>query len=255
VFFHDLDEGEKRALPGWRDCILCRDEESGGIRIELDDVSEIQPLQWQEALPEGKWNPDDSALTLPQELFCALDRKAMHQAALIYQTLVLGSTRPRSKEGLAAYANFCCRLNTAYLWSGMGQLMSREVLDHVQSFYPGHYSTKKIKRFASLIGSNTYVFDCSGLIKSYYFGGLGAPEYEESRDWNSNMLFERAVRKGPLSSLPEEPGLCVYKKNHVGVYLHGGWVVESSPKPGELGGVHLSALDEGDWESWFACPL
>ncbi len=255
VEFAAWEEELYPAPPRRHDCAIRCDRENDRIRIEMNGACAEHPLSWREVLPEGDRDPDASGLSLPRELFYALDRSAMAQAALIYQDLVLGCDKSCSREGLAAYARFCSRLNTVYLWSGLGQLMSQAVLDQVNGRYPDHCDRAQRKRYAGLTGGNAYAFDCSGLIKSYYFGGLGSPLYDESRDWNSNTLYARAARKGPLSTLPEEPGLCVYRENHVGVYVGDGRVVDASPSHGEMGGVQAAGLDTGGWTDWFECPL
>ena len=198
---------------------------------------------------------DDGSLDGTADLVERLERSAMHQAMRIYVRLILGCDPTPSKEGLAAYARFCTRLHTAYFWSAMGQRLDEKLADWVEQKYPGHYSRRRLAQYATLYDGNTYAFDCSGLIKSYFFGGPGAPEYDESRDLNSEGMFEKALRKGDIASLPEEPGLCLYREGHVGIYLGEGNAVDASPRHGALGGVRIDDLGAVDWQSWFECII
>ena len=102
--------------------------------------------------------------------------------------------------------------------------------------------------------------DCVCLIKSYYWsgkadGGTGSPKYTGSNDVNANVMYQRATVKGPISTMPEIPGLIVYSKSHphVGIYIGGGYTIESTL--GARGdGVVKRKLDSF-WEYWFQCPF
>ena len=99
--------------------------------------------------------------------------------------------------------------------------------------------------------------DCVGLIKSYYwFDGTQIRYGWQGRaDTNAHGLYNRATVKGPISTIPDIVGLAVYYYGssmcHVGVYIGGGWVVESR---GSDYGVVKTRLKDRPWTHWFEVP-
>ena len=246
-------EYSKPVNPETSPCLLRYEKDQQRMRIERNGHTAYVPLSVTKAAELYPYAGKEPRM----ESLCALDRIAMHEAALIYQAMVLGCGSVSGKAGLVAYARFCSRLHNTYVWSAMGQRVDEKLLTHLRTEYPEHYSPEKMKWIAGLQGTNIYAFDCSGLIKSYYLGGLGAPNYENERekDLSSEMMYSQAVRKGDLAELPEEPGLCLYMPGHVGIYLGDHTVLDSSCGSGETGGVRLSKLEDKNWRAWFECPL
>jgi len=68
------------------------------------------------------------------------------------------------------------------------------------------------------------VADCSGLILTA-FRELLDPKYE---DQAANTFRARFVARGPISTMPDIPGLAVWRKGHIGVHIGGGVVIEAS---------------------------
>lgn len=128
--------------------------------------------------------------------------------------------------GLAAFAQECLSLPTKYLWDEFG----------------------KQNEFGQ------YCFDCSGLIKCYYMGGLRQFYYDKARDLQSYEMIERASKKGPVEQIPEKKGIGVYLPGHIGIYMTGGKVIEctNNPRFGD-GVVETDRLDR-QWEQWLEIP-
>jgi len=251
VEFREREYESYEQIPPRHDAVLTCDSESDAVTIAMDGKTAVVPLPFsREELFMGA-EPESSSERLSEDEFFRLDRRAMHHAALIYQKMILGCEARPSQEGLAAYARFCCRLHTAYLWGATGEPISPALLQRVRMACSDHESHRKLAAYSSLCDSNVYAFDCGGLIRSYYCGGLGAQNYDTGRDENGEMLYRQALRKGSLSALPEEAGLCLYAKGHVGIYVGNGMVVEASADHGTFGGVHQLALSERPWEAWF----
>ena len=55
-------------------------------------------------------------------------------------------------------------------------------------------------------------------------------------DINADQMYARAVDKGPISTIPEIPGLLVWQPGHIGIYIGGGQMVEATV-PGRLSQV------------------
>lgn len=168
--------------------------------------------------------------------------------------------------GLVKHAQAALKLNTKYMWGGVLKQITNQYITFMRTNwgnYPGSgYSDKRWEELKTYVGKNYYGCDCVGLIKSYYWsgkddGGTGSPKYGEAGypDVNANIMYNNAKVKGPISTLPEIPGLVVYCKTHphVGVYIGNGWVIESTL--GARGdGVVKTKLSAFKWEYWFECP-
>ncbi len=171
---------------------------------------------------------------------------------------ILGQTEQRkcTAQGLVKYVKRLFSQTTRYLFGTMGVRISSEQFAAKRKQYPGWYTAEReeeSKRFYSYAGF--WGLDCSGLIKSYYFGGIGLPDYTSERDLNSLGLLEHAEKKGPIQTLPELPGVCLYMKDHVGVYIGEGKVIECTCSDVFGNGVVMTKLEARPWEQWFYCPF
>ena len=169
-----------------------------------------------------------------------------------------------NNTGLVEHAQKALELNTKYMWGGVLRLIEKQY-DLLKSIYGINpdigYTQERWNELAQLKYKNVYAVDCVGLIKSYYWsgnvhGGVGSPMYcsAEYPDVGATDMFNRAKKKGSISTMPEVPGLIVYSKSHphVGIYVGNGYTIESTL--GSRGdGVVKRKLDKF-WEYWFECP-
>ena len=89
-------------------------------------------------------------------------------------------------------------------------------------------------------GTTPGCVDASGLIVSYAGGSSSA-----------EMMFASATVKGPISSLPNQPGLGLYTFGHVGVYVGNGMAISAE---NESTGVVAQPIAAGGWTQWFQIP-
>lgn len=83
------------------------------------------------------------------------------------------------------------------------------------------------------VGPNGY--DCSGLIYAYAGGAH-----------NSEALLGLCTETGSASSIPDIPGLLLWRPGHVGVYVGGGMAIDA--RGTQYGIVYESAA--GKWQKW-----
>lgn len=77
--------------------------------------------------------------------------------------------------------------------------------------------------------------------------------YHAASDVDADIMYNRATCKGPITTIPNIPGLCVQMEGHIGIYIGDGWVIESTHGP--LGdGVVKTKLSQRQWEHWLQCP-
>lgn len=87
------------------------------------------------------------------------------------------------------------------------------------------------------------VADCSGLIVACV--RMANPKYADTK---ANTFYSQSARKGAISTIPEIPGLGVWKSGHTGVYVGNGKVVESR---GYKYGVVITNLKSRPWTNWY----
>jgi cell wall-associated NlpC family hydrolase len=160
-----------------------------------------------------------------------------------------------NRAGLVAHVVACSKIQTVYLWGGIGNKITENTILKLKSMYPQKYNEEYYGLLKTYIGKGFYGFDCSGLIKHYFMGGFANYKYNPKLDWNTKMMFDRSTIKGEIKFMPDVPGTIVYMEGHVGVYIGGGCVIESTPAFRVGGGVQKTYLDEREWTNWFQHSL
>lgn len=140
-------------------------------------------------------------------------------------------TDPLTKNSadLAIYAANAWNSGWGYVWGTFGQVLTPELLQYKISQYPEGVGDE-----ADFIRShwlNRRTTDCVGLIKGYgwlntetmeiQYGSNGMP------DVGADGMYYNAGRKGSIETMPDTPGLAVWKSGHIGVYIGNGEVIEA----------------------------
>ena len=168
-----------------------------------------------------------------------------------------------TNTGLVKHAKAALADKTKYMWGGILRPITKTYIQQVSSIpgYKSQYPKSRIAILNSVVGKGYYGVDCVGLIKSYYWsgnssGGTGSKDYKASTDVNAHGMYNSAKIKGKIDTLPEQPGLVLYCKSrpHVGIYIGGGEVIESTLSSRGDGVVKTKLKDFG-WEYWCQCPF
>lgn len=145
------------------------------------------------------------------------------------------------------------QLGRPYWFGTFGQTASAALYQSKKKQYPSQY---KASDFPSQYGKR--VHDCAGLIKGALWSDTpnSSPKYNASQDYSANKFFTMATSKGPISSMPDQKGILVFKgtdkqKSHIGVYVGNGRVIEAK---GHRYGVVESTISSG-WKYWGKCNL
>ncbi len=115
-----------------------------------------------------------------------------------------------------------------------------------------------VQPYASFITANWLggrTADCIGLIKGYSwldvetlkvgYGTNGMP------DISADPMYYNATEKGPISTMPDIPGLAVWTPGHIGIYIGNGEVIEAM---GTKYGVVRTKVAERNWTHWLKIP-
>ena len=156
-------------------------------------------------------------------------------------------------SGLVEYAKKCLKMPTVYMWGGMMRMISVSNLAYMTEQYKNRYTQDRISYLETLIGKK-YSCDCVGLVKSYYWDGIGSPNYSLETDLETEGMFNIASNKGTIDTLPEEPGIILWMKGHVGVYVGSGKCIECTW--GSYGdGVVQTRVNGRGWTHWLKIPM
>ena len=152
---------------------------------------------------------------------------------------------------LVAFAKNVQKLPTRYMWGTYGNKITESLISAKKKQYPNSYSDGRVAKLKNYVGC-----DCSGLIKWFLMtegGKYLTPKYRSLYDLGTTGLYNKAPEKGKINTLPEIPGLAVYKKGHVGIYIGNGKVIECTL--GSRGdGVVYSDLSAYGWTHWLKIP-
>ncbi|KAL0206549.1 hypothetical protein P9112_001856 [Eukaryota sp. TZLM1-RC] len=168
--------------------------------------------------------------------------------------LIFSVSGTKTRTGLVNHAKMALAEKWGYVFGTFGYKLTESILQEKIRMYPNN-----VKPFESFIRQNYLnkkrTADCVGLIKSYLWWNGGSPKYNAAQDKNANMMYNLSTKKGPISSIPETPGLCLWKKGHIGVYVGSGWAIESR---GTKQGVIRSPVKgsgSAGWTHWMQCPF
>ena len=130
------------------------------------------------------------------------------------------------------------KIGLPYVFGFNGQVVSELLIQQKSKMYPRIYSAAYIAKSRKYIGKTAY--DCSGLIDSFI-----------GWDRTANQYLAMAKEKGPISTIPNQPGVLVHFDGHIGVYLGNGQVIEAR---GINYGIVQTSLSKRPWKNWSKCP-
>lgn len=120
--------------------------------------------------------------------------------------------------------NFVANAKTegwGYVYSGQGELYS---LALAQEWGNENRAGKSYDYFVTQCSRwfNRIVVDCSGLIIQAF-----RSKDSDYPDQTANTLLANSMPKGDIGTIPEQPGICVWRNGHIGIYIGNGNVIES----------------------------
>lgn len=127
-----------------------------------------------------------------------------------------------------------------------------------QYSYPkyDHYKPSRKPGYMKDIEQGRRCADCVGMIKSFFWTGGKYdtdPKYGTNHcpDKNANGMLAICKKTGDISTIPDIPGLVVWKSGHIGVYIGGGYTIEM--RGFDYDCVKRKVTD-GPWTKWGMLP-
>lgn len=164
-------------------------------------------------------------------------------------------TDPTTKNNLdlVKWAEFAADKKWGYVWGTYGSVLNSALFDSKKTQYPDEVGGYEDFIRENWLGKRTA--DCIGLIKGYSWYDVTSQSITIASngmpDIGANTMNNNATEKGSIDTIPEIPGLAVWKDGHIGVYIGNGEVVEAY---GTKTGVIRSQLSNGGWTHWLKIP-
>lgn len=165
----------------------------------------------------------------------------------------LSNPGTKNAADLVLYAENAWRSGWGYVWGSFGNVLTESEFAYKLRQYPDGVGRYQDFIQEHWLGRRTA--DCVGLIKGYgwldansmtiRYGTNGMP------DIGADTMYRNAVVKGPIGTIPETPGLAVWRSGHIGVYIGNGQVIEAM---GTKYGVVRTQLAERNFTHWLEIP-
>ena len=164
-------------------------------------------------------------------------------------------TDPDTKNAhdLAEWAKQAYAKKWGYVYGTYGEVLTESILTAKASQYPEQVGDNEEFIRSHWLGVRTA--DCIGLIKGYawYNCDTGQIDYRSNgvTDMGSDSMLDMATEKGTIDTLPDIPGIAVWKEGHIGVYVGDGQTIHAANT--ELG-VIMTPLEKSSWTHWLKIP-
>ena len=140
-----------------------------------------------------------------------------------------------------------------YVWGSHGNVLTANELKKLEKTFGSHVTDKEEYIKSHWLGRRTS--DCVGLIKGYgwYDETSGTIKYGTNgmKDVTADGMFNAAVEKGPISTMPDIPGIAVWHQGHIGVYIGNGYVIHAA---NTYDGVIKTPITSSGWTHWLKVP-
>lgn len=154
---------------------------------------------------------------------------------------------------LVKWAEFAYDNGWGYVWGSHGQVLTEKELNRLKGVFGSHVTDKEDYIRSHWLGKRTS--DCVGLIKGYgwYDDASGTIKYGTNgmQDVTADGMFSAATEKGTINTMPDIPGLAVWHKGHIGVYIGNGYVIHAA---NTYDGVIKTPITSSGWTHWLKIP-
>ena len=159
----------------------------------------------------------------------------------------------KNNKDLVAWAWEAYNDGWGYVWGSYGRILTQQYFEDLCEQYPDHVDVYSDYIQSHWVGRRCA--DCAGLIKGYLWYNPDTHDiqygYGSAADYGANSMYNAASECGPISDMPDIPGLGVWHSGHVGIYIGNGYVIQAM---GTHYGVVKTKLAGSSFTNWFMIP-
>lgn len=163
------------------------------------------------------------------------------------------SNTDKNNLDLVKWAQMAYDNKWGYVWGSHGNVLTANELKRLEKTFGSHITDKEEYIKSHWLGRRTS--DCVGLIKGYgwYDETSGTIKYGTNgmKDVTADGMFNAAVEKGPINTMPDIPGIAVWHQGHIGVYIGNGYVIHAA---NTYDGVIKTPITSSGWTHWLKVP-
>lgn len=163
------------------------------------------------------------------------------------------SNTDKNNLDLVKWAQMAYDNKWGYVWGSHGNVLTANELKKLEKTFGSHVTDKEEYIKSHWLGRRTS--DCVGLIKGYgwYDETSGTIKYGTNgmKDVTADGMFNAAVEKGSISTMPDIPGIAVWHQGHIGVYIGNGYVIHAA---NTYDGVIKTPITSSGWTHWLKVP-
>lgn len=163
------------------------------------------------------------------------------------------SNTDKNNLDLVKWAQMAYDNKWGYVWGSHGDVLTSSELKRLKKVFGANVTDKEDYIKSHWLGRRTS--DCVGLIKGYgwYDETSGIIKYgtNEMKDVTADGMFNAAIEKGPISTMPDIPGIAVWHQGHIGVYIGNGYVIHAA---NTYDGVIKTPITSSGWTHWLKVP-
>lgn len=162
---------------------------------------------------------------------------------------------PSTKNNLdlTTWAIEACDSGWGYVWGTYGHVLTKSYYEAKLAQYPEGVGNYADFILANWLGKRTA--DCVGLVKGYCWFDPEAQSIGYAvngmPDVSTEPMIALCAEQGSMDTMPEIPGLLLWKDGHVGIYIGGGYAIEAM---GTKYGVVKTLVSGRGWSKWGKLP-
>lgn len=162
-------------------------------------------------------------------------------------------TATKNNLDLAKWAKQAQQSGWGYVYGTYGTVLDNKLLESKVSQYPNEVGGNEEFIRNNWLGRRTA--DCVGLIKGYSWYDVQNQKTvigsNSMPDIGADDMFNAAIEKGTIDTIPEIPGLAVWHEGHIGIYIGNGEVIQAA---NTQAGVIKTKLSDTAWTHWLKIP-
>ena len=162
-----------------------------------------------------------------------------------------GITGEKTADQLASFTDQLCAAHQPYWMGTCAYRCTKSLYNSKAEAYPNHYPKSLYNQRMEDIREGRIAADCVGIYKGFMWWdaaqGKAVRNTKRCPDSGATATFDRCTVKGPMDTMPDVPGLVLWKPGHFGVHIGGGKCGEAR---GRKEGIIYSEYPENGFTHW-----